>query len=465
MVDTYHVFIHDPIFLNRARTFAAAQDAGGVGTLSAAGLSYFRTLYTVADTRQARTPQPHFGDSTRPVLLFDSEQYPDLLQLLEQASDDERASLFAIIDRVVFKYSAAQSRATVDQELASSPTYPTFVANSLVIDSGRESDTTYYPDNTTGEVIVPTHITFRVTFVTEAVSLEVEIQVWASDTAFKAGYPITTIQSVAAPLPYPRLLSDSLIGTGANAFSTALTVAQLNQSALKAAIANGDSTGYTTFQVRFVDNAGNSTMVPFNILYKGVEPDRMACRLAIKALLLNSGTGNAAQWRARAPSLFIDARFYIIPMWNNTVTRQDQVAFPSIIGVPKLIDNAKKAMPGTATDFLVNHLEFMTAAYDTMSLAVVPHDLNEITKLSLQEIHTTYQNVATDSPTFAYMAADTKQFATKLQSALAVAAGKASNPDFLAVNDAGAAYVSFDVAFVEICVMTKESYANRLGVV
>ena len=238
----------------------------------------------------------------------------------------------------------------------------------------------------------------------------------------------------------------------------------LAQSTMATAESQFDLSGVMTFPVKVYDTVGNIGQAPFNILYTGRAPDRFAIRRAIREQVLASGVGSAAAWRTRIPELFIDARYYIVPLWSNRTIRPDQIVHPSGINAVLALNNTKAVLTQIDGDYIHDHYELAGIAYGAMLVSIVPHALNASDQLSFMALHPTYQNYAVTDPNFAYMTASTRSMATQLNRVMAIAAGVTTDAFYQPINEGPLTYVPFDVDSIEYAVVTEESYSNLLGV-
>lgn len=460
---TVHLFVTDPIFTDRTATFHESYGDGGVGTLSRRSLSYFKTPFTVRDTRQSRVPTPSFQGTTRATLHLDAAIYETFIAQLRAVPQNQRDSLFAIIDRLVFQYNAGDTLNALDYELGFGGTYSVYVPHSLARATTTATGTALMPDNTTLSVTVPDSVTFTVKLTLSGVVTNYEIKVWTHNAAFYAGYAVSQIVTVVPPLDYTTLLTAPLIGTGANPFSAASATALLAQATMATSESQFDLSGVISYHVKVYDTLGNIIQVPFNILYMGREPDRFAIRHAIKTQVLASGVGTAQSWKARIPELFIDARFYIVPMWNNRTTRPDQVIHPSGINAVRALTNTKTALAQVDGDYVHDNYELISLNYGAMLVSAVPHPLNTDDIRSFMALHPTYQNFSPTDPNFAYMTQVTRTVATLLNQIMPIAAGITANNFYQPATEGILVYIPFDVNSIEYAVVTEESYSNLLG--
>lgn len=460
---TVHLFLHDPMFVNQEQSFRVAIDAGGVCRLSGAALSYFNDLYTVRDSRAARTPGPSVATPTRALLLADRYHEAAFLDLLALVPGAQRDQLFAILDRLVFNHNPATSVASLDAALSADAAYAVYTPGSLTQATTRHTGIAYLAGGT-HSFQCPDWVGFRVTLTQGGVTSAVDLKVWVDSQAFYDGYPLSTVMAVVPPLGYDQVLNAPLTGAaGSSALVTAAASATLNQSLLAADIRTQDASGYLTQLVRLYDAQNNTLLVPFNILYKGAVPDRLTCRLAIRAKALVSGYGTETQWRQRIPELYIDSQIYLIPQWTTTTNLPDQVVHPSVMPIKAALEAAKLVLPAVDDEFLADHMEALSAAYNTMMVLVVPNPANAPEKRSFLALHPTYRDFASHEPGYAYMAEATRRFALALNTLLPMAAGLGPVEGYALQTDNGLTYIPFDVGFTEFCVVTKESFRNRTG--
>lgn len=460
---TVHLFLSDPIFTDRTATFQESYGNGGVGTLSRRSLSYLKTPFTVRDTRQSRVPTPAFQETTRPTLHLDAAIFGTFIAQLRAVPQEQRNSLFTIIDRLVYQYSPSDTLTALDYELGFGGAYSIYVSRSLARATTTATGTALMSDSTTLSITVPDSVTFTIKLTLNGVITDYEIKVWTNDAAFYAGYAVSQVITVVPPLDYSTLLTAPLVGTGANLFSAAATTTLLAQATMATSESQFDLSGMMTYQVKVYDTLGNIILVPFNILYMGRTPDRFAIRQAIKAQVLTSGFGTAQSWKARIPELFIDARFYIVPMWSNRTTRPDQIIYPSGINAVQALDNTKAVLAQVDGDYVHDHYELVSINYSAMLVSAVPHHLNQADMRSFMGLHPTYQNFATTDPNFAYMTQTTRTMATILNQILPVAAGITVDAFYQPAAEGMLAYIPFDVNSIEYAVVTEESYSNLLG--
>lgn len=449
-----HAFLYDPTFVNSGTVFDPVFKTGGLGVLSQHGLSYFVNAQEVVDPRPVRANNLNVIMTGRPRLVIDQAHFPALLaDMSTKWNAADQAALFAIIDQLCFAYDQNATRNQVELGLAP---WPQYLANSYVYSTTRTTATAYLIGSQ-APLTCPNYISFI--FVSN-LGDQYELRVWLSNALFMQDYPLSMVREVIPPLPLAELYSATINST-ANVFQTALEAAGESQQRLEAAIQSGLYTGYVPYLVPFIDGNGNTVRVQFNILYNGAVPGAIAIRTAIRNLLISSGVGTTAGWQALAPSLFITALFYLLPLWDQTTSLINSVIYPNIAQVQKAIDNAVGVMYDIPAGYVTANLALMTAIYDNLTVMGIPDPVNGPTRISLLAEHPTYQDVATTSVNFTTMATLTKQFVVLLNDALAVASGAMSANQGLITyrppND-NRTYVTFSVGSVEYYVMTKTTY-------
>lgn len=463
MADTIHVFLHDPTFVNRDYLAGPVYAPGGLFVPKDDRLSFFSNMHRIRDPRDSRYNGLPFVTNSKPIILLDDTNYTDFIANYTNTSEDIQTSVFSIIEKIFFLLDGTETLSTIDNLLTTDPLCVAYMPSSLVIAPSTSTGTAYSSDGSTYEHTTFDWALFNIAIPLEDETITYEVKVWASDGAFEVGYPLSHITAVVPPLDFNTLLTGSLVGGASNPFSVAMSTAQISQNTLDPAIRVDDNTGVTLRRIVFYDTVGNTALVPFNILYKGGLPSVIEIRKSIRELVLASGVGTEDQWRARAPELFVDNQFYIIPQWNIVTTRPDQVLYPNITPFPKMLQNVRLALPHISLEIISETTEAITVTYKVMTLTGTPHVLNNEYQ-SILELHETYQNYATTADPFKYMEPHTQKFSLGLNRALVIADGLATDPLYDIRTESGANYVTFVIDDVEYYVMTKESFFNLVGV-
>jgi hypothetical protein len=466
MIQTIHMRIIDDIFKNRKGRITTPSTTQKTGVLSEKAGSYFRQITKIQDMRDVRNPAPLFGISSKPELVIDALQYSDFLAALESQDVEVQNSIFSVIDRVLFKYSSIIGRATLDDEMTTDiDLYSVFVPTSLIISPTTKNSTIYLEDGSTGTILCPTYCIFRIQFLTQADPVVYELKIWLDDDEFLLEYPVVYVEKVTSIISLDRVLSDSLIGFTGNILEGSANAQTRIASDISPLIASADSSGILLFNVKAYDTSNNTRMIPFTLLYKGREPDRVYSRYVIRKYIEDSGIGTLDEWKRRIPELYIDSRFTIVPLWKNITELPDRKLFRNSVSVNEIRLIAKSALGEYDADYIDNELEVFPVVYDKMIVLSVPHQMNPDSKTSIYKIHPTYQAYETTNPNYNSIDVLTRQFMVHLSAALSVAAGNSTDPAYREVVDSHNTYISFDVGFTEYLIMTPLSYTLRVGTV
>jgi len=460
-----HGFIHDASFIDRARLIAPGYPQSGLFVPKDDRLSYFVQLYKLIDTRDIRTPTPSFTTTQKPCILIDRFAYTEFLADYENyVTTPEKTKLFNIIERCLFSAQPTDNSISINTELGlNSALYGIYVPGSFTTSSLRETGIAYSDTGVETPVTAPTWIRFKVILTTLSGPDVVEFKFWSEDVAFGNEYPLSFIMETVNPLPFETLLYGPIVGGTNNPFAVVADSARIGTDKLNPKIKTEDNSGLWLQRITFYDSSNNSTLVPFQILYKGQRPSISQIRKAIRELVLGSGVGTENEWRARAPELFIEDQFLLIPQYNILTYRPTQIIYPNVSPWPKMIANSVLALTHLSTDYITDNIEVIPALYDTNTLTAVPNDLN-LNHTKIGPIHPTYQIYSSTEPGFISMEVHTREFSLKLNSVLAIAAGKAVPGNYDIRTEYGADWVAFTVGFVEYVVMTRESFSNKIGI-
>jgi len=281
-----------------------------------------------------------------------------------------------------------------------------------------------------------------------------DFKFWFDRNDFSYLYPLTTITKVMSPLTPANLLNSSAITDPLAAVSTS---SALIAGVLSADITNEDHSGYTGFTTRYVFN-NTEHLFTFGLLYRGRHPSIFEVRDAIVNYLLTSGVGDEAIWRVRFPDIFVENRFFMIPIWSNSTEMINNDIYPSII--------SNKAEDALIDGFMNNIIEDpqeyenLTVAYDKFFIATLADTGNSIT--SIKALHPTYQDFSSTEPGFANMQQATQDFSILINQALAVASGEENNVSYTQVIIDGKTFVSIVLNDTEYLILRKDSYLANL---
>jgi hypothetical protein len=465
LTETIHLFVKDTAFINPSVFVKTLFSNSGSCVLTQAILAAYVAPTEVSDPRTARLTDLRFGN-TLSVITDGASSVSDFVSIYSTDwSLQNQESLFNIIDQLCFNYSdRAQSAWNVF--LSGNNAYSIYVPGSLSF-GPTQSQSLAYINGAASALTIPDTITLTIGITINTTLTEYQIVLWTNTALFLENYPISTITAVTFPLTFTDLLNQSIVAAASNA----LTIAKEASNVIYVDLTTPDTgftiqpivegaSGYITYNAKFVDINQNFIFMPFNVLYKGATPGVLAIRLAIKTILLASGVGTQAQWQARIPELFVNAQYYLIPMWLNTVTLPDSVIYQDTMNIATMINYTQLIMFDISPIFVAANIVSTSAAYDSIMLAAVPDPSNPTNRLSLSTEIPQYQDLATTDSNFNLMPTLTKQYATFLNNALPVAAGISSTNTFIIITLNNRTFVTFTVGDVEYYLIVKETFKN-----
>lgn len=457
--NTVHIFLHDPVFIQDINDDRPVfSSTGGAGVIAIKNLSYFSHMYKINDYRNNRLM---LDWTTKCALILDQEVYAGFITEYHDLAGVLKTSLFNILDRLVYNWTANDTEASINEEFINNPDFNLYRPQTINVSPSFFTGNAYHND-IIDPITIPDWVQFEITIPSGESFKNIELKIWTNNGSFESGYPISKITQVVPPLDFNTLLTGSLIGGGSNQFNVVFNSATLSWDKLHGTLRLDDSTGLYRQLITFYDTDKNTRLVPFNILYKGAVPGILAIRRAIREIVLNSGVGTYDLWRRRAPELFVEDQFYLIPQWNILTERPDQIIYPNISPFPILVDNTRNILAQYSSDYIANNTEVISASYDTLTMTSVPNNIN-VSHSSVLALHPTYQNFAANEQGFNWMAPADKDFSLKLNIALSIAAGKAENPFYEPREENGMLWIPYVVNYVEFYVLTKESFLNTVG--
>jgi hypothetical protein len=450
-----HAFLSDPAFFNSASVLDPVRKTGGICVPSAPSLSYFVAPQEFTDPRLTRASNLNVTMLSKASLIIDQTPYAQTLTDIQTIwTTTERTNLFSIIDQLCFGYQVSALPAAVELSLAP---WPQYLANSAVFSTTYTAATVYNPSQQVS-ITCPDYVSF--TFVIGN-GTQYQFRIWLNNALFYTGYPLSFIGAVVPPLPVSELYTLSITSSTDSVFHTAATSSQTSQQELQNYIASTQYSGYVAYGVTFMDGSGNTTLVPFNLLYNGAVPGAIAIRTAIRQFLVGSGVGTSGGWQALAPSLFVTELFYLLPMFEATTSRVNVVVQRNITPIQLALTDANAALHDLPSGTITAYLELLTSFYNSTVVLSVPAPENMSNRMSLVGEHPSYQDVATTDPAFGEMEQKTQSFATLLAGAISAALG---NPitnsglvSYTPPNDTRT-YITFTIGDVTYYVITKASY-------
>lgn len=454
-------FVVDPAFINRSSPISdfPIESAGSVATLTPKAFSYFNNPAIYQDKRATLSRDVYWNAETSPSLVVDETSYSGFVSTINNLPDPVSAGFFKIVDRLLFNYNPSTSNAQLETDLINDPDISEiYVPDSFVLSTNLQEGTFYYSSGTSGVVEVPASAKFSITLPSGSTSITYVITVFAGTDAWINGYDISTIVKVVPPLPYGDIYSGSLISTGSNQFSVANLTATLAFNTTQQTLGTVSISGTTMFIAIAVDGDSNTAPIPFNILYKGRAPTRAEIRAAIRQALDDSNVGTLQGWEDRIPGVYITGRFYLVPLWDNTFTKPDQVLFPSILDYDQIKEKANLILESTGFGDLSQYMDVLPVYYNRMTVISSPDITGIVDIAKLNTLIPDYQNYSTDEDNFEYMNLFTKQFSSQLNQILALNTTGEVSEEFVIITENLLTFYSFVVDKYEMCVITKDSY-------
>ena len=427
----------------------------GYGVLQGEYGNYFNSTYILTDSRKNRLS---VLDSTAPYgamnLLYDGDRFDSTL--LDTLTDTELTCLLNIIERCYLKQ--GYTDANLEHLLRNTASFNGYVENSYGRDTTEGTVTIYDTNKVSYQVVLNNWFTFEFKSSTN----QFRLHVWLSSKSFGSEYPYTTITSVIPPcdpslLGTPTLLSQQGVITLLQSSSSYIF------SDMHAETLARDQNGVCIFKTKYVMDGQTTIQLPFALPYRGAhEPDNLECRQAIKDYLLANTDLTPGDIQSLFPELFIDSRFFIIPLWDLYSETCDRRIYNSIYSYQKILEKITAVFGHHDTTYIETYLEFLTNAQNTMISICLPDELNT-GNTSILAQHPTYQNYATSSSGFRYMDALTQEFAALLYRAFAALIGEASTVEFTTTELDGSTYLVFTNGMSEYLIMTRESYEALVG--
>ena len=362
-------------------------------------------------------------------------------------TEPNRDIFFSFVEKIYM--SEGVSLEELESDLRTDPTFGLiYTQGSLRL--GTTIVDTQIPETNVGPATVVDRIDFELVFpeVTE------KFRLWINREVFIDSYPLTTITKVILPCDYSLLLQPSLINNTVDALiaSTSFSFGSMSNS-----VAQGDNSGLLTYNTRYKVNSQSIKMMPFGILYKGATPSSLEIRKAIRELLLSFGVATADTWKAILPDLFVTGQFFLIPMWNDYITRPERKVYQSILRMKNTEGVISTLYPAMSVEFIRQHQQIFTYAKNPGFALVIPDPLNE-TQFSLVDIHPTYQHYSTQSSESNFMEEHTREFAINLNRVISSLMGEGITEGYITNIFDEKRYLSFVAADIEYHVLYPESY-------
>ena len=456
-------FVLDNAFVDSTKTIHAVFLKTGhqIASLTPKALSYFNQPYVFEDSRTCNCRDLNWVSTTHPQILFDQLPFQAFVDTVNALPENQVQALFTIVDRILFKHQTSDTVASLESYFATIPEVMELYTPGHLSVSTLVSNGTVYTGTSPQIVAVPQSCTFAITLDSGQTTTTYILTLYASTDAFTLGYSHSTVIKVIPPLPYEKLYEASLIASVDNIFTTAKSVTDLAYSSQSTILNSQSASGMFEYTAIITDGT-NSVPVPFNLLYKGRTPSLLEIRDAIKDALLSSGVGTQTGWMQRIPGVFVFGRFYLIPLWDETLLKVDQVVYPSIHPVNRLIRLTNKILASLGQVDVSQYTDVLDVYYNRLTVMAVP-DLSGLVDIQpLSEIIDDYQNYAPSEDGFGYMSASTKLFSSTLNQVLAIDAGAGTSTTLTPSTENLLTFYSFTVDRYEMCVLTHDCVSQIL---
>lgn len=422
----------------------------GYGSFYGEPGNYFQNLTILHDVRHSRLPLLNSKTATgRMAVLFDKDRFDT--SIFEKMTDVELVCFLNVIERIYLQQTFSDEN--LEYLLQNTSTFNGYVANSFLHDVRFGEIPIYTSTNDTLTVPIKNWVSFE--FRTAETSFRIHL--WISLSAFRAEYPYTTITSVIPPCDPALLMNPALlVQNGILSFmqnSSSFIFKDINTEAIAR-----DQNGVYTFKTKYNVNTSQNIQLPFALAYKGAKvPSNLECRQAIKKYLLDTTTALEEEIENLFPELFVENRFFVIPLWDMCSELTDRVVYNSIFKRKVIEEKIPRVFQTYDSSFLNMHMEYLLNSQNTMLSLVIPDQLN-VGYFSVLDQHPTFVNYSTQSAGFRFMDALTQEFAAKLSRCMAVLTEETTSGEFITNEIDGLTYLTFSCGKSEYLLMNRASY-------
>ena len=443
-------FILDDATSVKAKSDINNQYNQGVGVLIGEPANYLVNKAYLTDVRENRL---EYKNNTKLAgkleVVYDANR-TETLQL-SNLTVEQQSCLFNIIECVYTQNTQADD--VIENKLTTDDGFAGYVAGTYHHSTEYVSSEVINNDNTSFTLRMNNWVQFEY----RTPEVWIEFKLWISNTAFATQYPYVTITNVIPPYDL-RLLTNP----GALVQLGNLTILQAGSSYIfsktNLETISRDQNGVYTFSTKYVIDTRTSINIPFALPYCGAhEPSSLDARRVIREYLQENTALPDDELNILFPEVYIDNRFYIVPVYDRFTSRAGKDFYPSIWNPAELLRTARKVYPDLSTEYIESKLELITNSQNKMISLVMP-DTNNSSVFSVLEDHPTYQDYATTEAGFRYMDGTTQEFSAKLARAMAVVNGISTSNEFPVTTEGNLSYVVFAQSNAEYLIMFKDSY-------
>jgi len=445
-------FILDNAFVPTDNSILTTDSLITHGYLKREQYSYFLKPNNLKDPRTTRLHMFSEPLTSKMELIWDEDESnidPSILEHIRNSDVTYRECFFNIVEFLFYRTVNFTKDELNDELVNDNDSFSNYIPNSLEI--SVKTNEAYIYDNAETSCNIEEWVQFSI----DINGHIIDFKLWINNESFQNEYPLSHITEVIFPMAQSDLLDPSGIE---NIYAAINRVFSITSSKLNPKISSGNHTGYTTFMTKYITPDEGLYEVPFAILYKGRMPSSLEMRDAIRAEL-DYYLADEPTWKSRLPDLFIDGRFYVIPIWDYEVEEPNRTTRSSLISLSLILDKLSKVMYEFNRDYIIENMELISVAYIESLIGIIP-DPSNISDTKVSDRHPLYQYYGTHESSYNYQPPLTKEFSRKLNQILPVALGLSTTSELAVETIDGRNFLVFIVDGLEFLVITEDSY-NR----
>ncbi|MCP4394400.1 MAG: hypothetical protein GY804_09085 [Alphaproteobacteria bacterium] len=454
MIEAVYAFVDDEAVYPARQTNSINSSVAVPGLMDINIQSYFSNIGNItclADDRFTQMPAYQTGQGDL-NLYFDKEFSPKLGQWVDTTpTDPQIIFIFNIIEFLLRSdCTTTAQEAIIENTLVdnTSGKFTGYEPNSMSLSrqmvnipwNSVQADSTYRDFETTIGFV----------FLTDGTN-GYEFHLSISPQVFETIYPYTKIGMIIPPIPLENIIDPSYH----DIISAIISAGTYMNDQIKIAEKNANYTDNAIFKTECVVDSQPSPEFPFAILYHGKTPSSNIQSTAIRQFLEDSLVATAETWATVFPELYVNARFLLVPIWDNIQPLPTIDLDKCIIPINSLKDALTQRLPGMDKDLIDTMSDAVIPPAGYMYIAVIPDGSNP---QHIWEVHPTYQGCDPIGVTYGYQTELTKQFNRLLSDCMAQLNGIANATIFKKAIHYGKGFYSFYVGTVEYCVMEKSEY-------
>jgi len=447
-------FILDSAAVEKAKLDIGNTFDQGIGVLLGESANYLVNKAYLKDTRAERlevSANTRLAGTMEVVYDANTVKTPAVANL----TTEQQARIFNIIERCYTKNTITDEQ--LENILTTDSIYQGYVISSYHRSAEYVSGTLTSTENNT-PITLRMSNWFEFSFNMNEDTLT--FKVWVSNRAFATQYPHVTITNVIPPYDLNKLIDPATLSKLGN-----LTILEAGSSYIfnktNLELLSRDQNGIHIFTTKYVIDSRTAIYIPFALPYCGATvPSSLDSRRAIRSYLEANTTLIPAELEEIFPEIYIDNRFYLIPLYDEYTARAGKDFYASVWNAKHLLDRAYTLYPEVDVEFINEKLEILTNAQNKMIALALP-DPNNSEVFSIRASFPTYQDYATTDAGFKYMDGDAQEFSAKLARAVAIVNGLSSSNEFTTTYSGDLQYVVFSQGAAEYLILDRDSF-NQL---